>query len=202
MNKSSRRGRRRGQSETYEQIRLAARARFLADGYAKCSMRAIAADAGVDAALISYFFGSKRGVFSAAMALPVNPLDILAAVIDGELNSLPERLLVGVLTVWDDPATGDPLRALARTAITEPEFGRLIAETIGSEVVGRLAQRIGGVQARTRAVAFSTQIAGVILSRYLLGIEPIASMSREQVVTTMTPTLRGALLAPQRPHTS
>ena len=63
------RGRRRGSPDTREAILAVARRRFLADGYAPVTMRSIAAEAGVDAALISYFFGSKKRRFSKARAL-------------------------------------------------------------------------------------------------------------------------------------
>jgi AcrR family transcriptional regulator len=110
MNKSvgrGTRGRPRGQSgrsDARERILDAARARFLADGYQAVTMRSIAAAADVDVALVSYYFQSKQGVFGAAMALPVNPLDA----IDGVLTSPDEQLATGLLgtllRVWDDPA--------------------------------------------------------------------------------------------------
>jgi len=96
MNKSSAevgRGRRHGQPNTRDQILAAARHRFLTDGYQATSMRSIAADAEVDTALGSYYFGSKQGVFGAAMALTANPAQVLAAALPGDLAGLPERVL-------------------------------------------------------------------------------------------------------------
>ena len=142
MNKSpapAARGRRPGKPETRSAILSAARTRFLADGYDRASLRAIATDAGVDVALLSYFFGSKRGLFGAAMALPVNPIDVLQSEIDGDLATLPERLLTRLLAIWDEPATGEPLKALGQAAITDPELNRLIRESIGTEIVARVA---------------------------------------------------------------
>ena len=197
MNKSesTTRGRRRGKPETRAAVLAAARARFLADGYDGASLRSIAADAGVDVALLSYFFGSKRGLFGAALALPVNPLDVLQSEIDGDLATLPERLLTRLLAIWDEPATGEPLKALGRAAISDPDLGRLVRQTIGTEIVGRMTERIGGPQATQRAVAFTTQVAGIILTRYLIGFEPMASMGRDDVVRTMAPTLRYPLVS-------
>jgi hypothetical protein len=128
------------------------------------------------------------------MALPVNPLDVLQAEIDGDLATFPERLLARLLAIWDEPATGEPLKALGRAAMNDAELRRLVREGIGTEIVARMTKRIGGPQATQRAVAFTTQVAGIILSRYLLGLEPIASMSRADVVRTMAPTLRHPLL--------
>ena len=119
MNKTvgrTQRGRRPGQSDTRERILDAARSRFVADGYQAVTLRAIAADAGVDVALVSYYFDSKQGLFGAAMALPVNPLDAIGGVIQLPDRQLAPALLRTFLTVWDDPITGTPLRTIASAA--------------------------------------------------------------------------------------
>jgi AcrR family transcriptional regulator len=193
MNKAGVRGRRPGRSDTRDQILSSARSRFLTVGYEAATMRSIAADAGVDVALISYFYGSKRGLFAAAMALPVNPVDVLSAVLEGDLDTLPERILAALLQTWDDPDTGEPLRVLARAAIADADLGRLVADAIGTEVIGRVAARIGGRGATGRATAFVTQTAGLIMSRYLIRIEPLASMPAERAVRLLAPTLRVTL---------
>jgi AcrR family transcriptional regulator len=194
MKKASGRGRRPGRSEVREQIRDAARARFLAGGYQAVTMRAIAADAGVDVALVSYYFGSKQGVFGAAMALPVNPSDAIAAVVaDGDLEGLAPRLLRMALSIWDDPATGGPLLAIAGAVTGDPDMRRLVREFVGREVVGRIAERIGGDDASARAATFSAQMSGIVFSRYLLGVEPLASMSVDEIVQRLGPALQLAL---------
>ena len=193
MNKSVPRGRRAGKPETRAAILTAARERFLAVGYDAASLRTIATDAGVDVALVSYYFGSKRGLFGAAMALPVNPMDAARAALDGDLATLPERVLGNILRLWDNPTTGEPLRALARAAVADEHFARVVREGIRVEIIDGLAKRLGGRGSKARAVAFSTQLAGVIMARYLIGLEPIASMSQAEVLRTMTPTLRLAL---------
>src|SRR3954469_23453916 len=103
MNKPRGRGRPRGDTGSRAQILAAARRRFLADGYDRVTLRSVAQEAGVDVALISYHFGSKRGLFGAALELPANPAEILAAVLEGPPATVPERLVRAVLTAWDDP---------------------------------------------------------------------------------------------------
>jgi AcrR family transcriptional regulator len=193
MNKLPRRGRRTGSPDTREQILESARERFLADGYQSVTMRSIALAAGVDVALVSYYFGSKQGLFSAAMSLPTNPADVVAAVLAGDLDSLAERMLRTVLAVWDDPVSGTPLRTLAGAAIVEADLNRVVREAVGREIVDRLAKRIGGSGASQRAAAFSTQMAGLIFARYLLHLEPIASMSVEDIVRRLGPSLQLSL---------
>ena len=193
MNKKLGRGRRPGSPDTQEAIRQAARERFLRDGYQGVSMRAVAGDAGVDVALVSYYFGSKQGLFGAAMALPANPAELLAAELAGHPQTLPERLLRSLLFVWDAPETGAPLRALAANAASDPDLNRLVREVVGREIIDQLAAHLGTPDARQRAAAFATQIAGLIFSRYIFQFEPMASMSPDDIVDRIAPLLRLAL---------
>jgi AcrR family transcriptional regulator len=195
MNKAAGRGRRPGSPDTRERIREAARVRFLADGYQAVSLRAIAAEAGVDVALVSYYFGSKQGLFAATMALPMNPADIFQEVLKGDLKSLPERGLRALLAVWDAAETGGPLRTMAVTAVSNPEVTRLLREVISRELVDQLAEKLGDPNGRERAAAFTAQMAGVIFSRYLLQLEPIASMPADDVLRHVVPSLKAALKA-------
>jgi AcrR family transcriptional regulator len=193
MNKKMGRGRRPGSPDTQEAIRLAARDRFLRDGYQGVTMRSVATDAGVDVALVSYYFGSKQGLFGAAMALPANPADLLEAELAGDRETLPERLLRSLLFVWDSPETGAPLRALAGNAASDPDLNRLVREVVGREIIGRLAGHLGTPDAPQRAATFATQIAGLIFSRYIFQFEPMASMSPDDIVERLAPSLRLAL---------
>jgi AcrR family transcriptional regulator len=189
MNKSPGRGRRAGSPDTSEAIRSAAKARFLADGYQATTMRSIAVDAGVDVALVSYYFGSKQALFGAAMALPVNPLEVVVPLINGDLDGLAERLLASLLAVWDHAGTGPALQALAKAAVIEPDLQRVVREAVSGEIVRHLTDRLGGPDARERAGMLTTQMAGVIFARYVLLLEPIASMPAAAVVTHLAPSL-------------
>ncbi len=159
-------------------------------------MRAIA-EAGVDAALISYHFGSKRGLFGACMELSTNPADLLAQALDGPLNALPKRLVATVLRAWDDPEGGASQRALAQAAVREPDVARVFREMAESEMLPRIAERLTGPDRTSRAAVVASQMAGLIFMRYLLRLEPIASMPTDELVTLMTPALRTALAGPR-----
>jgi AcrR family transcriptional regulator len=197
MNKGRGRGRPPGRSETRAEILAVARRRFLAEGYAHVSLRSIAADAGVDVALISYHFGSKKGLFGAAMALAANPAELLAQELDGPLNSLPERIVHAVVTAWEDPAAGGTLRTFILAAIQDPDVARLFREMLEREIVNRLAERIGGADATRRASVAVSQVAGLVMARYVLGVEPLASMTADELAQRMAPALRAALVGPR-----
>jgi AcrR family transcriptional regulator len=193
MNKSVGRGRRAGPSETKDAIRAAARERFFQDGYASVTLRSIAAAAGVDVALVSYWFGSKRGLFAAAMDLTVSPADALDAALEGDDAGIAERAIGTLLSVWDDAASGAPLRAAATAASSDPVVGRVVAEVVERELINRVAARLTGPDARERAAAFCTGIAGIIFLRYILRVEPLASMPADKLVRLLAPALQTAL---------
>jgi len=175
-----------------------ARRRFLAEGYDKVTLRSIAQEAGVDVALVSYHYGSKRGLFGAALELPANPPELLAEALRGPLPTLPERLLRTVLAAWGDPVRGPALRALAQAALFDPEVSRLFREMAEREMVGRIAERLGGADASARASVAASQIAGMIFLRYVLRLEPLASLPVDELVARMAPPLRSALAGPER----
>lgn len=197
MNKSGARGRRPGRPETRAQVLAAARRRFLADGYQATTMRSIAVDAGVDVALVSYFFGSKKGLFGAALALPANPPEILVRALPGDPNRLPERVLRALIDVWEDPQRAGSLRVMIAAAITDPEVARLVKEVFEQEMIDRIAEHIGGPHARMRGAAFTSVLAGLIFTRYILRLDPIATMTADELIRCHAPALRGALAGPQ-----
>jgi AcrR family transcriptional regulator len=196
MNKSGPRGRRVGSPETKQLIREVATRRFLAQGYQAVTMRSIATEAGVDVALVSYYFGSKKGLFGATMALPANPAELFQQELRGDLDTLAVRILRRVLQVWDSPQTGTPLKTFAFAATADVEVNRLIREIVGREIIDRLGERIGGPAGRQRAGAFCTQIVGLIFSRYVLRLEPVASMPADEVIKQLGPPLQLVLRPP------
>lgn len=156
-------------------------------------MRAIAAEARVDAELISYFFGSKRGLFAASLALSASPPEFLLRALAGDPESLPERVLRALLTTWDDPHHGRSLRTVVEAAIRVPEVGRLLQEMIEQEMIDRLADQLRGPDARSRAAAFTAQLGGLIFTRYILRVHPLATMSTDEIVQHCAPGLRATL---------
>ncbi|MHB9857389.1 TetR/AcrR family transcriptional regulator [Streptomyces sp. YIM S03343] len=194
--KSHRRGRRAGNPDTRAEILAVARRQMLADGYQGLRMRTVAAEAGVDAALVSYYFGSKKGLLGAALELTANPPEAMRAAIAGDLATLPERVLHTLVAAWDDPVQGEPLRLLVSAAAHEPDMARLLRDVLQTEMVRQLADRFGGVDATARAAAFGTQLAGLIVVRYMLAIEPVASMPVDELVRFAAPGLHSAMRGP------
>jgi AcrR family transcriptional regulator len=199
MNKSASRGRRPGNPDTRGQILAAARRRFLAEGYRAVTMRQVADDADVDLALVSYYFGSKKGLFGAAVTASANPADVIARTVDSDLATLPQRALRDLLALWDDQETGAPLKTMLGSISQDPSFAALVRQMLERELIARLAARLGGTGGERRAAAFCTQIAGIVVTRYILRLEPVASMPADEIIRTFSPALHTVLRpAPRR----
>ncbi|TAM68723.1 TetR family transcriptional regulator [Mycobacterium sp.] len=194
MNYSQRRGRRVGKPDTRTQILDVARRRFVEDGYRGVTLRSVAAEAGVDIALISYYFGAKRGLISEALALSANPADVLdRAAAGGDPATFPQRALRGLLALWEEPHSGAPLRTLVAGAAHDAALAGLVKQMVEREMIDKVATRLGGADARKRSSAFCAQIAGLIVTRYILQLEPVCSMTHDELIRQYSPLLHLAL---------
>lgn len=183
-------GRRPGDARTREQILAAAIASFSESGYESTTIRGVATAAGVDPALVHYFFGSKDRLFAAAMAVPFSPADLVERVLSGGTDGLGGRMVRGFLEVWGSPESGPPLVALLRGAASHEESARLLREFIGREVLDKIARALGVPDAEVRATLCGSQLVGLGMLRYVLKVEPIASADPEEIVGWLGPTLQ------------
>ena len=170
-----------------EAILGAARRQFAAQGYDGATMRAIARDASVDPALVSYYFGSKSGLFVESLQLPVNPARAIDAMLAEATDDLGERLVTRFLEVWDNPVSGEPIINVLRSASSRPE---ILREFVERQIVPRIAAALEGPDAKLRASAFASQMLGLAMVRYVLRVEPLASAEPPQLVALIGPTLQ------------
>jgi AcrR family transcriptional regulator len=186
---TARRGRRPGAPDTRAAILSAARESFAAAGYAGTTIRAVAGAAGVDAALVHHYFGTKDDLFVAAMQLPVDPRVELAPVLALGPDGAGERIVRTVLTVWDDPDNRLPLLAVVRGALDGPGQ-RLIADGFLPAVIEPIGVALGIDHPERRMPLVASQLIGLIMLRYLLEAEPLASMPPEELVAALGPTIQ------------
>ncbi len=191
MTGSARRpGRPVGERHTREDVLAAARRAFTDKGFAGASIRAVAADAGVDPGMIRHWFGDKAGLFRAAMQPTVDPEVWLAGVLDGSTDGLGERLLRRLLTEWDRTGSHNPMIILVRSAVSHEESTVLLRDFVTEQVLGRLSVVLGGADRALRASLVGSQMIGLVMARYIVGVEPLASATVDQVVTAVAPTLQ------------
>ncbi len=184
-----RRGRRPGAPDTRAAILHAARAAFAAKGFSGTTIRSVAADAGVDAALVHHYFGTKDDLFVAAMELPIDPRQVIAQVVAGGPDGAGERLLRAFLSAWDDEAMGAVLVATVRSAL-EPGGERLLSQGFVPVVLVPAGEALGIDRPEVRMPLLATQILGLILTRYLFRLEPIASMDADALVAAYAPSFQ------------
>lgn len=189
MTHAARRGRRPGAPDTRAAILSAAREAFAAAGYAGTTIRAVAGAAGVDAALVHHYFGTKDDLFVAAMQLPVDPRVELAPVLAQGPDGAGERIVRTVLTVWDDPTNRLPLLAVVRGAL-DGSGQRLIADGFLPAVIEPIGVALGIDHPERRMPLVASQLIGLIMLRYLLEAEPVASMPVEELVAALGPTIQ------------
>jgi AcrR family transcriptional regulator len=180
-------GRRPGPSTTRAAILQAARRRFAQAGYDATSLRAVAADAGVDPAAVLHFFGSKHGLFRAVVGWPFDPARLEPELARTDTRSA--RLARIFFGFWEDPTTGPALAALLRSATTHAESAALLREFVVREPFARLTGLIAGPDADLRVELAAGQLVGVALLRYILRIEPIASAGIDDLTARLEPAL-------------
>jgi AcrR family transcriptional regulator len=186
---STARGRRPGAPDTRAEILSSARSLFAARGFPGTSVRAVAAGAGVDPALVHHYFGTKDDLFVAALELPVDPRVALAPVFEGGVDGAGERLLRVFLSVWDDESARLPLLGLVRGAV-DPQGARLLRDGLFGVVLGPIGPALGLDRPRERIAFLASQMVGLVMLRYVLEVEPLASMDADLLVATYAPTLQ------------
>ncbi|WP_062353961.1 TetR/AcrR family transcriptional regulator [Herbidospora yilanensis] len=186
---SSKTGRRPGTPQTKEAILDAAVASFVQSGYAATTIRGVARAADVDPALVMHFFGSKDGLFDAALreAMPVRELSTVLA---GDVSSLGARLTRRYLEVWESPETGPRIRAVVGSIASTPAAAQIMRDFVGGELAAPLAKSLPCDQPEHRAILAAAQLIGMAFARYLLAVEPIASMTVDELVIFVAPSVQ------------
>lgn len=195
---AGRTGRPAGSPPNREAILTAAREQFAARGYEGATIRGIAAVAGVDPALVHHYYGSKEDLFAAAMKLPASPREVLVSALEGDLDHLGERLVRRFLELWssETEGLGGAITGMLRAATTREEAARMVREFLTREALGRIADALDVPQPHLRAALAGTQLIGLALGRFVLRVEPIASIDDETLVGCYAPTLQRYLTGP------
>jgi AcrR family transcriptional regulator len=188
-------GRRPGDAQTKAAIAEAARRQFAASGYDGTSVRAVAREAGVDPALVVYFFGSKDGLFAACVEWPFDPAAELPAVIGarGERAGVGARLVALVLDTWDAEDGRNIVVSQLRAAMTHETAGHQLRAFLEAEILGPLTTALKADQPQLRASLVAAQLIGLGIARHVLAMEPLASMERDAVVALVGPQVQRSL---------
>ncbi|MCW2701139.1 MAG: Transcriptional regulator, TetR family [Blastococcus sp.] len=185
----------------------AARTAFAERGFDGATIRGIATAAGVDPALVHHYFGSKDKLFLAAVEAPADPDEVLPAVLAAGRDELGASAVRMLLSLWDGPARPAGL-ALIRSAVSNEWTAKLLREFLVAKVVGRVVGTLGysDEERDARGALVASQLIGLVMIRYVLCAEPIASASHESLIAAIGPNVQRYLTgeleppAPARPR--
>jgi len=186
-----RRGRRPAGEDTRGLILDAARAEFAERGFDATSVRAVARRAGVDPALVRHYFGSKADLLAAGLVPGgVDPRAVVGAVAAGPRDALGERLARLVLDVWDTPDGRARLRAVLSGALSADPAAAVFVDYLRRTVFGSLAAGLDAPDADRRVSLVASQVVGLLVTRVVIGLEPLASLPADDVAALVGPTLQ------------
>jgi AcrR family transcriptional regulator len=183
-------GRPAGNSDTRGRILANARVLFARNGIRNTSIRAVAAAAGVDSALVHHYFGTKEKLFAAAVHIPIDPMNIIGPLREVPVEELGHKIPSMLLPLWDSEL-GAGFIATLRSILAGSEanlFRSFIEDVIAVEVGTRIDNPPGTGIIRIQFVA--SQLVGVLMARYILDLEPFASLPPQQIADTIAPALQ------------
>ncbi|WUD81653.1 TetR family transcriptional regulator [Streptomyces sp. NBC_00503] len=176
-------------AQTKAAILRAARDRFAAHGYERTTIRAVAADAAIDPSMVMRYFGNKEKLFDAALAVDLRLPD-LSAVPPQELAAVVLRHFVDR---WEGDPADDALLVLLRSAVTNEAAAQRMREVFTTQVAPALGAALGPERARRVAGLVSAQLLGLALTRYLLRLPGVTSLTPDEVVAGLSPALAATL---------
>ncbi|MEU3691220.1 TetR family transcriptional regulator [Streptomyces narbonensis] len=173
-----------------ERILEAARAQFAERGYDKASVRGIAKAAGVDPALVHHYFGTKDEVFAAAIEVSFEPALVVPAILGGPREAIGERLARFFIGVWENPVSRAPLLAIVRSALTHEAAAKVLRTFVLRRLLERIAAELDVPEPSFRAELAASHMIGIVILRYVIQVEPLASADPEEIVAQVAPTLQ------------
>jgi AcrR family transcriptional regulator len=169
----------------------AARQQFAEEGFERVTIRGVAAQAGIDPALVMQYFGSKERLFAAAARWPKEHERIKQATPQG----MPAAALADVFERFEHSDDREGVIALLRSCLTHPSATRIMRDEVMCDRTASVAAQLEGDDAELRAGLLGACMMGLSIARYVMEVEPVASASREDIARLFTPVL-GALTDP------
>jgi AcrR family transcriptional regulator len=185
------RGRRSGGTDSKELILAAARRLFSEHGFEGTSLRQVARRAQVDPAMVHHFFKDKDELFALSVELPADPDEVLAGVEDLDPAERGEAIVRAVLRLWEGPAQHG-LEAFVRGTLGSKAKTTLLREMVARMILSRVMTGVPGPaeDVRMRGNLIATQMVGLVVVRYVVRLEPLASAPPDDLVRMVAPTVQ------------
>ena len=138
-----------------------------------------------------HYFGSKDKLFLAAIEAPVDPGELLPEVLAAGPAELGYSVVRLLLKVWDGPARPTGL-ALVRSAVGNEWGAKLLREFLVSQVLRRVVGTLDlpPAEREARGALVASQLIGLVMARYVLKVEPLASATPEWLVASIGPNVQ------------
>lgn len=169
----------------------AARSRFAAEGFRKATIRAVAADAGIDPSMVMRYFGSKDGLFAAAVDVDLRLPDLSSA----DPESLGGILVRRFLALWEKGDVNRILLILLRSAIADEALSERVRRIFGEQVLPAVLRVGDPADAPRRGGLIVTQLLGLALCRYVLLLPPVVALTTDELIAAIAPTLQRYLMS-------
>lgn len=167
--------------EVRERILNEARQLFSEFEFSTVTVREIAKQSECDPGLISYYFGSKIGLFREAMFLPADPVKVIQDAFEHGGRGTGERVLLAITDLWETSSASNNFRILGSSLLANRSTFEIFRDWLETNLLESLAVTLPGPHARLRLQLAFGQVMGVCTTRYLYGMAPLATMTREEL---------------------
>jgi AcrR family transcriptional regulator len=185
----SRTGRRSGTPDTRDALLTAARRGFATRGYDATSLRDVAAEAGVDPALVIHYFGTKEGLFTAATGLPDGLPGLLQNLTALPLHDFAQALVRAYLQLIDSDGSRNAILALVRAAVSNEKAAATLRQFLTAELLPVIERLTSHPDAQLRASLVAAQLIGIATQRHVIRLEPLVRASPDEIAALVAPAI-------------
>jgi len=163
---------------------------FVAHGYDRTTIRAVASAAGVDSGLVTYYFGSKQELFRRVIDTAPVP----------EVSGAPGEAVEQILAALAGRLASEPVASLAilRSVLTNPEAASAVRGG-AARYQAQITQAVAGDDASLRAAIISAITLGITVSRHLIKSDELATADPAQVISLLRPCMLALTADPGEP---
>lgn len=183
-------GRRPAGDNTKAKIIAAAQKGFAENGYDRTSMRQIGSAAGVDAALIVHYFGTKQKLFVETMMPLFDGPKQLPHTLEGDIHTIGLRLATLYVGIITNPMSQQLMQGMFRSVSSEEQAAEMLRAFVHEAIIMRIIQYLPGPNNELRATILGAQLIGVFVARYIVKVEPIASVDSAELIEYLAPQLQ------------